>query len=828
MKELIQPLGDINKTHPTIAPDQHKSARNAPYEMTFLSQEAMENFIVEQLDRCTSLEAVWELFRDRLVKQKKKLRVISQHVKIHFLERVTRLINLRDEGATNFWNELGNEVYSSWLIDCQKEVVDSLNFSDVAVLEKTVNYMQMIKKFYVHGYDYTQNYTEKFSPIAIKIQKQVDNAQTIFFASIVGKETLRVITEKIAPSYYVEPIEQDRQGDKGEDLLREKLGDEALEKYQDNLLYEGSRMVDHDPDRVDVPFVIARNRFGYITAEGLFLSAEWDYKKLEKDYANFNTWADREFYHPGGYDDENETGWYDEDMYAYEDMEGDYGSVLNDYAYHEAETYLSSMIRRISIPITSMEKISTHPEDVQSYIMFISPRMRHLLREQGIVLQDLSVHEQFSFLRYAKTIRNHDADKLKLFVRDFGNKGLRVFLSLEHGGHDMGNNILHIAEQYDHKTADAIFAKYVEIVDAVEQAETYITRQFNNHAAISAQDISEKLLIDAKNLLVAYANKNETTNKEEIMRALDKINGRVALTAEIIKALPRESVAHLDLTKLKDVEQHIDLRATDLRAMPELLIKMEAIVNDKFPAGDTQSFKNDCLGARNNGVTVTLANGEILSFFMKKKVSEHLSELDWFSANPDAPIKGIGEATALLGFNHARDKNESYYAVAKPHVKSLSTLIELQGFVGYDGITKDGEYKHHYLRARRLAQEQPYSIKQLTREKNDVLLRKLQRKCEEENKVYNFEYQNLKYNIAKVSFPKLTNRDDITDKDEQGWIYREMKKQAEKGKVLVRYIPALDTKDNTTYYAIFAPDQSAPEERSELENYVYSKESQSA
>ena len=308
MKELIQPLGDTNKTHPTIAPDQHKSTRNAPYEMTFSSQEAMENFIVEQLDRCTSLEAVWELFRDRLVKQKKKLRVISQHVKIHFLERVARLINLRDEGATNFWNELDNEVYSSWLIDCQKEVVDSLNFSDVAVLEKTVNYMQMIKKFYVHGYDYTQNYTEKFSPIAIKIQKQVDNAQTIFFASIVGKETLRVITEKIAPSYYVEPVEQDRQGDKEENLLREKLGDEALEKYQDNLLYEGSRMVDHDPDRVDVPFVIARNRFGYITAEGLFLSAEWDYKKLENDYANFNTWADREFYHPGGYDDENETG----------------------------------------------------------------------------------------------------------------------------------------------------------------------------------------------------------------------------------------------------------------------------------------------------------------------------------------------------------------------------------------------------------------------------------------------------------------------------------------------------------------------------------------
>lgn len=83
MKEFIQPLGDINKTHPTIASDQHKSARNAPYEMTFSSQEAMENFIVEQLNRCTSLEAVWELFRDRLVKQKKKLRVITDFIDKH-------------------------------------------------------------------------------------------------------------------------------------------------------------------------------------------------------------------------------------------------------------------------------------------------------------------------------------------------------------------------------------------------------------------------------------------------------------------------------------------------------------------------------------------------------------------------------------------------------------------------------------------------------------------------------------------------------------------------------------------------------------------------
>lgn len=276
------------------------------------------------------------------------------------------------------------------------------------------------------------------------------------------------------------------------------------------------------------------------------------------------------------------------------------------------------------------------------------------------------------------------------------------------------------------------------------------------------------------------------------------------------------------------MERHIDLRAEDLRTMPELLAKMEAVVQDKFPAGDVVSFRDDCMSARNTGVTVTLANGEILSFFMKKKVGAHLSELDWFSANPDAPIKGIGEATALLGFNHARDKDDNYYAVAKPYVKSLSSLIELQGFVGFDGMTRDGEYKHHYMRARRLAYEDPYAIKQLSPDQNHALLREMQDLCTHGNTIYTLQHGNTHYDVARVSFFGLTHNDDLSATDERGWLYQEMHRQSRKGNILARYIPASSAKDNTTYYAVFAPDHSTDEARRPVHDYVRSKASHSA
>lgn len=135
------------------------------------------------------------------------------------------------------------------------------------------------------------------------------------------------------------------------------------------------------------------------------------------------------------------------------------------------------------------------------------------------------------------------------FHREKLNKNrLTAFLSLEHGDQDMGAKILRIAEKYDPETVDAIFAKYAEMVDVTDNIEDDLKTQFHQHTDINQGKIGEKLLVDAKDLLVAYADRDDVASKEEIMRAVNKINGRVVLTAEIIRALPRESVAHMDLT----------------------------------------------------------------------------------------------------------------------------------------------------------------------------------------------------------------------------------------------------------------------------------------
>lgn len=816
-----------NSYDTVISPDNADDAKNISREPIFSSQEEVNRFLIAELDKCADLGDVEDLFVNRLWKQRQAMADVSRQTKLHFLHRVAQLINIRNEGSANFWNDLADRVYGTWLYDCQEDIAHILHLSDVAMLEKNINYIQMIEKFYVHGYDYSQNYTKKFSHIAEKIRAEINDPQTIFFAGLIGADALRRITTDITPAYRAEPTAQDVQDREEEERLREEMGEEAFEKYMDDKSYENGRVIDHDPDYTALPFIIARQRFGYVAEKGLLISSEKDYVKLKKDYEAFNTWADREFFHPEGYDEDGR-GWQDADEHAYEDGDGLYGGGMNEHAYDMAEQYLTRVIKNISIPMTSLDGIAASAEDVQAYTLLIAPHMQRFLQGRGFVTNNLSVQEQFYFLQYAKTVRNHEGDRLQAFVQKFGHNALRSFLSLEHGGADMGAKILRIGERYDHDVAAAIFAKYAEIIDVAERAETHVAQQFDDHATVNVRDISEKLLIDAKNLLVISADREDTVPSQEMIAALNRVNARVTLTAEIIAQLPRESVAHLDLAKLRDVERHIDLKAEDLRKMPELLAKMEAVVRDQFPAGDTVLFRNDCMSARNAGVTVTLANGEILSFFMKKKVGARLSELDWFSANPDAPIRGVGEATALLGFNHARDKEESYYAVAKPYVKSLSSLIELQGFVGFDGMTHDGEYKHHYMRARRLAREHPYAIKQLSPDQNHALLREMQGLCERGDTIYTLQHGDTRYDVARVSFFGLTHNDDLSATDERGWLYQEMRRQSLKGNVLARYIPASSAKDNTTYYAVFAPDHSTDEARRPVQDYVRSKVSHSA
>jgi len=205
---------------------------------------------------------------------------------------------------------------------------------------------------------------------------------------------------------------------------------------------------------------------------------------------------------------------------------------------------------------------------------------------------------------------------------------------------------------------------------------------------------------------------------------------------------------------------------------------------------------------------------------MKKKLKKNLSYLDWFSANQDAPIKGLGEATVLLGFNQAMRKNEAYYAVAKPYIKSFGTLIEQLGFVGFGDMTRDGEYKHHYGRARRLPHDANYASKNFSYEQDTHFSEEIKKICQEEHKIQTVRFENQNYQVCRVSFFGMDHQKDLDKNDDDGWIYQEIERQSQKGNILTRYISASQDKANATYYAVFEQDKSTLEERKDLEYYL--------
>lgn len=469
----------------------------------------------------------------------------------------------------------------------------------------------------------------------------------------------------------------------------------------------------------------------------------------------------------------------------------------------------------------TLEEYKERIETMESF-EYVLQSEKYLRDELGITLEKFSPKEQAMIAKMLNSVSVLQKKKIDDFIIQYGDNGLKTFLSLKHGGNEMGNKIIKIGERLDTEKADMIFSKYVELSSVAEDVEKYINNQFSRNKHLDKVEITHKLLVTAKELLEKYADNISAENVDEFASQLNKINARVELTREIIGQLPRESVAQLDLTQLSDIERHIDLKAQDLMKMPELMKKMEKIVENNFTKSDREAFSQYCLSSENSGLTVTTTNGEVLSFFMKKKLADNLSYLNWFSTNPDALIKGLGEATVLLGFNHSKKEQESFYAVAKPYVKSYGTLIEKLGFVGFGKAEIDEYDGNHYARARKIPSDTSYASKSFSPEQNVNFTNQLKNICLDENRTHTLTFENKNYLVCKVSYAGYTHKDNLTGEDEDGWLYREIEKQSGEQRVLTRYIPNSVNKNNTTYYAVFEKDASTEEERKELDHYLIS------
>lgn len=181
-------------------------------------------------------------------------------------------------------------------------------------------------------------------------------------------------------------------------------------------------------------------------------------------------------------------------------------------------------------------------EDLEDFRFLLQKGFRATLEQNlGVSLKELTLSEQFYFLNYSKELTNKESEKFISFCKRYGTVGLRTFLSIEHGGKEMGDKILSLGDgqKLSKEVAEKLFTKYGELIDQVDGITKTLKEKISSGMHSNPADeaaVKENFLLRAKNLLEKYAN-NPHKNTEDIIYELGSIEAENVVTLSIFQAL---------------------------------------------------------------------------------------------------------------------------------------------------------------------------------------------------------------------------------------------------------------------------------------------------
>ena len=179
-------------------------------------------------------------------------------------------------------------------------------------------------------------------------------------------------------------------------------------------------------------------------------------------------------------------------------------------------------------------------------------------------LSTIDIKNQFYFLNYIQGKTEDELNKFKKFIRKSKSDveksvKLKTFLSIEHGGKDMGDKILKIGENLP-EVAQKVFAKYGEIIDSVDNVEQEIKNIYKNEEipANIYLSIREVLLKEGVNLLLKVSdniNNKEKIDEEKILKDLEEVKTNTIILGSSYVELYKEGikVPIEDITKIEEV-----------------------------------------------------------------------------------------------------------------------------------------------------------------------------------------------------------------------------------------------------------------------------------
>lgn len=377
--------------------------------------------------------------------------------------------------------------------------------------------------------------------------------------------------------------------------------------------------------------------------------------------------------------------------------------------------------------------------------------------------------------------------------------------------------------------APRIFDLYARLLETTEQASENLYHIYRNAVVSGRKDqkyIFETMLKKAKQLLEEVHKEvrlpYDSDHMKQILEKLEKKflnnNRDMRLTQDLVFLLSQDkknSEAYLlEIEKLPNVESFGPISNDDFYSLPDNIKQsIPAIILKQFgkkalkefqtnfsipeisPGGELYyvTYDDECLAC----IGVSQLNG-----------SDFIYDIDWFAANPDAPIKGLTPAIVnsfLRQIDNSREKEmRNFYCACKPYVKSLQWSVEY-GYVA-SGITDPSEhYDHVYFRCRKLENEQgKYASKLLTSDEIESVYKEHAKVTHGKNNVMSDTKLNdgTEVKVCTVSFSGLEPQDKVDEKHPQGWLYQQMK-DLSPDFVLTRYVEWKRVGKDQEYICIF-------------------------
>jgi hypothetical protein len=309
-------------------------------------------------------------------------------------------------------------------------------------------------------------------------------------------------------------------------------------------------------------------------------------------------------------------------------------------------------------------------------------------------ITDLSLKEQFYFTRFFAKATEEQVNDIGKFIGKFTNNGFKTFLSLEHGGSDMGQKILDLSEKLPQETASKIFAKYAEIIDSVENILHVAQNGFKTSIETKPelmQSIEQSLYKRGADLLAQF-HENINQNPEEIIAELERINADTITTLSIFKyaakfgnKLPLEDITGAKFSK----KTGNDLEPAEISEMEHIYqANWKTYGNQELIQSVIHKFKESLTGDRAEQEQVYLfkKNDKINAFV---KFSELHPGVKYASAlNVDQSSKGFGLGETMMDEALYREAQENILvATCDPYNDSNMRYME-KGFIG-TGFTGD-------------------------------------------------------------------------------------------------------------------------------------------